>query len=422
MDVLLGESTSRRRSGTRRGRLDVLVGGRRSADPGELLTQASSRRCSRGSSASTRPSSSTPRRSSRSATPASSPATPTRRCSSRASGTRRRRQVRAAVERLELISVKPTAAVLNYSVAVRRVELLRPAARRDRRRQAPCRRAGSRRSAAPPAEAACAGHCACRDGAPAPPRQTPPSSAGCSSSLAAAAVCAAGAAYRPAAFLLAVAVGAGAARLPAADRPRAPARRRDRAARGRLRRRGRPGSASPSSPAGSAIASFALTRSSASGGCSSSSAARRSSSGSSGSRCSRRSRRRRPAPRVTTTVALRELRRRLPDLQPVRPRPRASSGGSPGRWRSRARSPPRSGSSSYLTGKQAARDAAVREPERLRVHPRHLAAAACSSCSRGRGRCGRSCSPAIALVSAGDPAQPLARSASSGWPPASCSS
>jgi succinoglycan biosynthesis transport protein ExoP len=30
-----------------------------------------------------------------------------------------RRHVRAAVERLELISVKPTAAVLNYSVAVR---------------------------------------------------------------------------------------------------------------------------------------------------------------------------------------------------------------------------------------------------------------------------------------------------------------
>ena len=34
------------------------------------------------------------------------------------SGTATRRQVRAAVERLELISVKPTAAVLNYSVDV----------------------------------------------------------------------------------------------------------------------------------------------------------------------------------------------------------------------------------------------------------------------------------------------------------------
>jgi Mrp family chromosome partitioning ATPase len=47
-------------------------------------------------------------------------------------GTALRRQVRAAVERLDLISVKPTAAILNYSDAVRRSSYyVRPASEED---------------------------------------------------------------------------------------------------------------------------------------------------------------------------------------------------------------------------------------------------------------------------------------------------
>ena len=95
----------------------MLAGGRRSADPGELLTSqfpALLARLEQEYEAVVID----PLRSSRSATPASSRATPTRRCSSRGR-LRPRRHVRAAVERLELISVTPTAVVLNYSVAVR---------------------------------------------------------------------------------------------------------------------------------------------------------------------------------------------------------------------------------------------------------------------------------------------------------------
>jgi capsular exopolysaccharide synthesis family protein len=119
MDVLLGEVDLERAIKSTPDRLDVLVGGRRSADPGELLTQAFP---------------SVLGKLEREYDAVIIDATPVVPISdarivarysdatvlvARAGGASRR-QVRAAVERLELISVKPTAAVLNYSVDVGR--------------------------------------------------------------------------------------------------------------------------------------------------------------------------------------------------------------------------------------------------------------------------------------------------------------
>ena len=99
--------------------LDILPGGRRSADPAELLTHAFPATLQR-SSGSTRRSSSTPRRS----IPISDARIVARYADATLlvarAGTATRRQVRAAVERLALISVKPTAVVLNHSTVVSR--------------------------------------------------------------------------------------------------------------------------------------------------------------------------------------------------------------------------------------------------------------------------------------------------------------
>ena len=117
MDVLLGEADLAQAIRPTRDDLDVLVGGRRSADPGELLTQAFPTllgRLEREYDAVIIDA------------PPVIPISDARILARFAdatvlvarAGTATRRQVRAAVERLELISVKPTAAVLNYSVGV----------------------------------------------------------------------------------------------------------------------------------------------------------------------------------------------------------------------------------------------------------------------------------------------------------------
>ena len=132
MDVLLGEADLAQAIRPTRDDLDVLVGGRRSADPGELLTQAFPTllgRLEREYDAVIIDA------------PPVIPISDARILARFAdatvlvarAGTATRRQVRAAVERLELISVKPTAAVLNYSVGVEQLQLLR-APDRERRR------------------------------------------------------------------------------------------------------------------------------------------------------------------------------------------------------------------------------------------------------------------------------------------------
>jgi capsular exopolysaccharide synthesis family protein len=117
MDVLLGEAELEQAIRRTRDDLDVLVGGRRSADPGELLTQAFPALLSRlereyeAIIIDTTP-----------VIPISDARILARFADATVlvagSGTASRRQVRQAVERLGLISVKPTAAVLNYSPEV----------------------------------------------------------------------------------------------------------------------------------------------------------------------------------------------------------------------------------------------------------------------------------------------------------------
>jgi capsular exopolysaccharide synthesis family protein len=119
MDVLLGETELKDAIRHTHDSLDVLVGGRRSADPGELLTQAFPSTLA------------THERAYEAVIIDATPVIPV--SDSRIvaryadatvlvarAGTASRRQVRAAVERLGLISVKPTAAVLNHSTEVSR--------------------------------------------------------------------------------------------------------------------------------------------------------------------------------------------------------------------------------------------------------------------------------------------------------------
>jgi capsular exopolysaccharide synthesis family protein len=119
MDVLLGETELKDAIRHTHDSLDVLVGGRRSADPGELLTQAFPSTLA------------TLERAYEAVIIDATPVIPV--SDSRIvaryadatvlvarAGTASRRQVRAAVERLGLISVKPTAAVLNHSTEVSR--------------------------------------------------------------------------------------------------------------------------------------------------------------------------------------------------------------------------------------------------------------------------------------------------------------
>jgi len=118
VDVLLGDVSLEEAVQTTADGLAVLVGGRRSVDPGELLTSAFPTFLTQVE------------RSYESVVIDSTPVIPISDARIVAryadatvlvarAGYALRRHVRAAVERLELISVKPTAAVLNYSVAVR---------------------------------------------------------------------------------------------------------------------------------------------------------------------------------------------------------------------------------------------------------------------------------------------------------------
>jgi capsular exopolysaccharide synthesis family protein len=117
MDVLLGEATLDETVRSTRDRLDVLVGGRRSADPGELLTQqfpavlAALEREYDSVIIDATP-----------VIPISDARILARYADATLlvarSGTASRRQVRASVDRLALISVQATAAVLNHSPGV----------------------------------------------------------------------------------------------------------------------------------------------------------------------------------------------------------------------------------------------------------------------------------------------------------------
>jgi capsular exopolysaccharide synthesis family protein len=118
MDVLLGETELEYAARVSSDGLHVLVGGRRSADPGELLTSAFPTLLARLE------------REYEAVIIDSTPVIPISDARiiaryadatllvARAGGALRR-QVRVAVERLGLINVQPTAAVLNYSTAVR---------------------------------------------------------------------------------------------------------------------------------------------------------------------------------------------------------------------------------------------------------------------------------------------------------------
>ena len=119
MDVLLGEVELKDAVRPTRDSLDVLVGGRRSADPGELLTQAfpATLAVLEGAYEAVIIDA-TP------VIPVSDARIVARYADATVlvarAGTATRRQVRAAVDRLGLISVKPTAAVLNHSTGVSR--------------------------------------------------------------------------------------------------------------------------------------------------------------------------------------------------------------------------------------------------------------------------------------------------------------
>src|SRR5919197_168836 len=131
MDVLLDQTPLKEAIRRTSDGLDVLPSGRRSADPGELLTSEFPALLSRLE------------RQYEAVIIDSTPVIPisdARIVARHADGTllvaragfALRRQVRAAVERLELINVQPTAAVLNYSVAVRRSSYyVRPTSEED---------------------------------------------------------------------------------------------------------------------------------------------------------------------------------------------------------------------------------------------------------------------------------------------------
>ena len=131
MDVLLDQTPLEQAIQHIDGGLDVLPSGRRSADPGELLTSefpALLSRLEREYEAvivDTTP-----------VIPISDARIVARHADATLlvarAGFALRRQLRTAVERLALISVKPTAAILNYSVAVRRSSYyVRPTSEED---------------------------------------------------------------------------------------------------------------------------------------------------------------------------------------------------------------------------------------------------------------------------------------------------
>lgn len=151
MDVLLGESLLERVIRTTGDGPDVLVGGRRSADPGELLTRefpAVLTELEREYDAVIIDA--TP------VIPISDARVLARYADATVlvarAGNASRRQVRAAVERLALISVRPTAAVLNYSAGVGSssyyVRPTEPELEPDRQTRSARRRARKQRGAA----------------------------------------------------------------------------------------------------------------------------------------------------------------------------------------------------------------------------------------------------------------------------------
>ena len=147
MDVLLGETELEDAVRSSDDALQVLVGGRRSADPGELLTSAFPTLLTRLE------------REYEAVIIDSTPVIPISDARIIAryadatilvarAGYALRRHVRAAVERLDLISVTPTAAVLNYSTAVRASSYYVQPSGEDSAKKLPARRWSEKRGAA----------------------------------------------------------------------------------------------------------------------------------------------------------------------------------------------------------------------------------------------------------------------------------
>lgn len=147
MDVLLGETELDEAVQTTSDGLHVLVGGRRSADPGELLTSAFPTLLTRLE------------REFEAVIIDSTPVIPISDARIVAryadatilvarSGYALRRHVRAAVERLGLISVSPTAALLNYSTAVRASSYYVQPSGEESAEKLPARRLSQKRGAA----------------------------------------------------------------------------------------------------------------------------------------------------------------------------------------------------------------------------------------------------------------------------------
>ena len=223
-----------------------------------------------------------------------------------------RRQVRAAVERLELISVKPTAAVLNYSSEVSRSNYYVQPDRGGR----PDPPGGCRGNARAPLTA----RLSCSNGAEATAGRTRSSCSGCSRSSRGSGSVVLGAAWCRRRWRC-CSCSAGAALLVflAPHRSRDPARRRrPRPSRARSPRAARPGSASPSWPAASASpASRRVVRDKRRARLRARPGAR--ARASSGSRSSRRSRRSDTAAAITTTTRYASFASIYVIFTPVRP-------------------------------------------------------------------------------------------------------
>jgi capsular exopolysaccharide synthesis family protein len=147
IDVLVGEASLEDAVQTTEDELAVLVGGRRAADPGELLTSAFPALLTRLE------------RDYEAVIIDSTPLMPISDARIVAryadatlivarAGSALRRHVRTAVERLALISVKPTAAVLNYSSAVRASSYYVQPTADDEAGAPPARRLSEKRGAA----------------------------------------------------------------------------------------------------------------------------------------------------------------------------------------------------------------------------------------------------------------------------------
>ena len=147
MDVLLGGTELEEAVRSTEDGLQVLVGGRRSADPGELLTSAFPTLLTRLE------------REYEAVIIDSTPVIPISDARIVAryadatilvarSGYALRRHVRAAVERLALINVRSTAAVLNYSAAVRASSYYVQPSGEEPAEKIPARRLSEKRGAA----------------------------------------------------------------------------------------------------------------------------------------------------------------------------------------------------------------------------------------------------------------------------------